>query len=213
VKYLQNGGYEGQPLMRLTLSLCLVMLGVFWLTNLGMYFRHMTLDPATVVAYYRGNDAQFVPPRSAESMLEVTHMHLPVFALVLLLLTHLVIFVPMRNGAKVALIVTAFASALLSEGAGWLVRFVHPGFAWLKVGMFVVFQLALAWLLLRLAWFLARARARGASPHAAHAGGHARPGGGHGATRHRRGHHGPTHPASESEIPGNQAPGPGVEQD
>jgi hypothetical protein len=161
MKYLESGGFQNQPLMRLTLGLALLLLAGFWVTNLALYYAHMTLDPASVAAYYRGNEAEFMPPRSALSMLEVTHMHLPMFALVLLLLTHLLIFAPMKRPAKVAFIVTAFGSALLSEAAGWMTRFWHPGFATLKVAMFVVFQVALAWLIVMLGAFVARAeRAR-----------------------------------------------------
>ena len=154
MKYMQSGGFESQPLMRLTLGLTLGLLAAFWVTNLALYFAHMNLDPASVVSYYRGDEAAFLPPRSAQSMLEVTHMHLPMFAFVLLLLTHLLIFAPMRFGVRVAFIVTAFVSALLSEAAGWMTRFWHPGFGILKVAMFVVFQVTLAFLIGRLGWFL-----------------------------------------------------------
>ena len=165
MKYLQNGGFQANPHMRLTLAFAIVLLGAFWISNLGLYFAHMTLDPASVVAYYRGDEARYMAPRSAEGMLEVTHMHLPMFALVLLLLTHLVIFAPLRNGARTALIVASFGSALLMEAAGWLTRFVHPGFAPLKVAAFVAFQLLLGGLLGGLALFLARGpRARRDQP-------------------------------------------------
>lgn len=157
MKYLQSGGFQSQPLMRLTLGLALLLLAGFWVTNVALYFTHMSLDPASVVTYYRGSEAEFMPPRTAQGMLEVTHMHLPMFALVILLLTHLLLFAPMRFGAKVAFVVVAFGSALLSEAAGWMTRFWHPGFAWLKVAMFVTFQLTLAWLIGRLALFLATA--------------------------------------------------------
>jgi hypothetical protein len=157
MKYLQSGGFQNQPMMRLTLGLALLLLAGFWATNIALYFAHMSLDPASVVAYYRGNETEFLPPRSAESMLEVTHMHLPMFALVLLLLTHLLLFAPIRSGAKLGFVLTAFCSALLFEAAGWMTRFWHPGFAWLKVIMFVVFQVTLAVLIAGLAWFLAAA--------------------------------------------------------
>jgi hypothetical protein len=146
--------------MRLTLGLALLLLAGFWVTNLALYFSHMSFDPASVAAYYRGNEADFQPPRSAESMLEVTHMHLPMFALVLLLLTHLLLFAPFRFGAKVAFVIAAFGSALLSEAAGWMTRFWHPGFAYLKVACFVMFQATLAWLIGYLSWFLVTAAAR-----------------------------------------------------
>ena len=149
--------------MRLTLGLSLLLLAGFWVSNLALYFAHMTLDPASVVAYYRGDEARFMSPRSAESLLEVTHMHLPMFALVLLLLTHLLVFAPMHDARKRAMIVAAFGSALLMEAASWLTRFAHPGFAWLKVGAFVVFQLVLGGLIVGLAVFLARPD-RGSAP-------------------------------------------------
>jgi hypothetical protein len=157
MKYLQSGGFQDNPLMRLTLGLALLLLAGFWVTNLALYFAHMNLGPASVVAYYRGSEAEFMPPRSVGSMLEVTHMHLPMFALVLLLLTHLVIFAPMRYALKVGFIATAFGSALLGEAAGWMTRFWHPGFAWLKVVMFVLLQATLAWLLAALGVFIASA--------------------------------------------------------
>ena len=172
MKYLQSGGFQDKPLMRLTLGLALLLLAGFWVTNLMLYFAHMGLDPASVVAYYRGNESEFMPPRSAQSMLEVTHMHLPMFALVLLLLTHLLLFAPMRPGAKVAFIVAAFGSALLSEAAGWMTRFWHPGFAVLKVGAFVVFQGMLGYLIIGLGAFLLSSRGRSR----------------HGRKRHHHGH-------------------------
>jgi len=167
MKYLQSGGFQNQPLMRLTLGLALLLLAGFWITNLALYFAHMNLDPASVVSYYRGNESEFTPARSASSMLEVTHMHLPMFAIVLLLLTHLLIFAPLRFGVKVGFIVIAFGSALLSEAAGWMTRFWHPGFAILKVAMFVVFQGMLAGLIAGLGWFLAHAASTRKRKHAA----------------------------------------------
>jgi len=166
MKYLQSGGFQNHPLMRLTLGLAILLLAGFWWTNLALYFQHMTLDPRTVVSHYRGNEAEFLPPRSAESMLEVTHMHLPMFALVLLLLTHLLIFAPIPFALRVAGILTAFLSALLSEAAGWLTRFVHPGFAWLKVSMFVLFQLSFGLLVAGLALYLLTAESHRRRVHA-----------------------------------------------
>jgi hypothetical protein len=172
MKYLQSGGFQNNPHMRLTLGLAVGLLSVFWLSNAALYFMHMSLDPASVVAWYRGDEERFMAPRSAETLLEVTHMHLPMFALVLLLLTHLVIFAPLRRGQKTATIVVAFGSALLMEAASWLTRFVHPGFAWLKVGAFVAFQLTLAGLLVGLGLFLARGAGQQPGRHRRHHRGH-----------------------------------------
>jgi hypothetical protein len=159
---MQEGGFQNHPLMRLTVALTLVFLLGFWVTNFAMYFSRMDLTPASVVSYYDGSEADFRPPRSAASMLETTHMHLPMMGMVLLFLTHLAIFVPAPRKSKVAFIVTAFLSALSEEGAGWLVRFVSPGFAFLKVAGFLGLQAALLVLMGALAVFL-RSAARSAS--------------------------------------------------
>jgi hypothetical protein len=169
VRYMQDGGFQNNPLMRLTLALTLVLLLGFWATNFGMYFSRMSLRPASVVEYYNGSEAAYTPPRSAASMLETTHMHLPMMGMVLLFLTHLLIFVPLSRRTKIAFIASAFVSALLEEGTGWLVRFVSPAFAWLKPLGFIGMQATIGFLLGSLALFLIRAARRQAATRAAQA--------------------------------------------
>ncbi|MEP0823447.1 MAG: hypothetical protein HRF44_11420 [Ignavibacterium sp.] len=154
MRYMQTGGFQNNPYMRLTLGLTLLLLLAFTATNFMLYFAKMDLSPASVVSYYNGNEEEFRPARTYQSMLEVTHGHLAMMAIVMLLLTHLVVFAPMTRGWKIGVIVTAFLSALGSEGAAWLVRFVHPGFAWLKVLSFLLLQATLVFLLGTLAAFL-----------------------------------------------------------
>ena len=166
MKYLERGGFQTQSLMRLTLGLACLLLLAFWVTNFALFGSRLGWTPSSVAAYYLGSDADFRPPRTAGSMLEVTHAHLPMMALVMLLLTHLMIFAPWSRRLKVTLIAAAFLSALLDEGSGWLVRFVHPGFAWVKLGAFAVLQAVLAVLLGGLAAFL-RAGARAGKAEAA----------------------------------------------
>lgn len=163
MKYLQNGGFQNHPLMRLTVGLTLVLLLGLWVTNFAMYFSRMDLTPASVVSYYNGSEEDFRPERSAASMLETTHMHLPMMGMVLLFLTHLLIFVPLARGTRVALIVATFAGALVDEASGWLVRFVDPAFAPLKVVGFLVLQGALGIVMLCLAIFLVRAALKGSA--------------------------------------------------
>jgi hypothetical protein len=52
--------------------------------------------------------------------------------------------VPLANRTKAWLIAVPFLSALLDEGAGWGVRFVHPLFAYLKIAGFLLLQGSLA---------------------------------------------------------------------
>jgi len=152
VKYMESGGFQNHPLMRLTIGLTLVLLSGFWVTNLALYLSKMGLSPGSVVAYYNGSEEGFLPPRTVGSMVEVTHAHLAMMAVVLLLLTHLVIFAPFRKGVKLVFIWGTFTAAIASEAGGWLVRFVHPAFAWLKLGGFLALQASLGLMIVIVAW-------------------------------------------------------------
>ena len=156
VRYMQAGGFRHHPLMRLTLGSTLLLLSGLWVSNLFLYFSRMGLDPTSVARYYRGSEAEFLEPRSYASMLEVTHTHLAMMALVILLLTHLAIFIPWSFRVRVLLIVSAFASAFGGEAASWLVRFHTPAWAPLKVACFLGLQASLGILLWGLAGFLLR---------------------------------------------------------
>ncbi len=160
MKYLTTGGYEQQPLMRLTLGLTLVFLTLFVVSAFMLYFSKMSLDPASVVAYYNGSEAEFRPPRTFGSMLEVTHAHLAMMALVLLMLTHLFIFAPFSRRTKILSVSLAFAFGLMDESSGWLVRFVDPAFALLKVIGFAGLQATMIFLLASLGVFVLRSARR-----------------------------------------------------
>lgn len=165
MKYMQQGGFQYKAPMRLTLGLSLAFLTGLWLTGFGMYFQRMGLTPASVRAYYLGSEDGFSNPRSYASMLETAHAHFGMMAVVLLLLTHLVLFAPLSDRRKKAVVWAAFGTAFLQESSGWLVRFVHPGFAPLKTLSFLAFQAVLAGLLVVLAQFLLRAAAEEQGPH------------------------------------------------
>jgi len=157
MKYMQSGGFQSNPLMRLTLTWTLVFAAGLWVTNAAMYLRRMDLTPASVQAYYLGSAEEYSQPRSAASMLEVSHAHFATMGVMILLLTHLAIFAPWEDRTKKWVIGATFGSAVLGEASGWLVRFVSPAFAVFKVGCFVAFQIMLALLITILAMFLYRA--------------------------------------------------------
>jgi hypothetical protein len=140
MKYLESGGPEKGGLMRLPLAGALLFLFGLWVSSFGMFFSRFSLDPHSVVTYYRGSEETFQSPRTFGSMVEVTHGHMAMMAVVLLLLTHLAIFLPVARKVKGAGIIGTFAAALLNEGSGWLVRFVDPSFAPLKLVAFFASQ-------------------------------------------------------------------------
>jgi hypothetical protein len=155
---MQNGGFNQNPLMRTTILLTLLFLLGFTVVNFLLFFNRMDLTPESIADYYRGNEEEFHPARSYQSMIEVTHSHLPVMAVVMLVLTHLVIFTPFPKGVKYGIIITAFLSALINEGSNYLIRFVDPDFAWLKIFTFLTLQASLILLSLVLAVFLLRSQ-------------------------------------------------------
>ena len=115
-----------------------------WVTNALLYFSKMGLSPDSVVAYYLGSEEQFLSPRSYQGLLEVSHFHFFAMGMLLLVLTHLMLFVPIRGGLKAWLIAIPFLAGFVDEGAGWLVRFAHPGFAVLKIAGFLLLETSLA---------------------------------------------------------------------
>jgi hypothetical protein len=112
----------------------------------------MGLTYTSVTEYYLGSEEKFLQPRSYQGMLEISHFHLFAMGILLLTLTHLTLFVPLRSDLKVWFIVIPFTAALLDEGGGWLVRFVHPYFAYVKIVGFVILETSLAALMCVSLW-------------------------------------------------------------
>ena len=166
MKYMESGGFQNHPLMRLTIGLTLVLLLAFWVTNFALYASKMGLSPSSVVTYYNGSEESFLPPRTAGSMVEITHAHLAMMAVVLLLLTHLVIFSPFGKSVKLLFIWGTFTAAVASEAGGWLVRFVSPQLAFVKVASFLALQAFLGVLLFAIAWALWRGPSLNGNGHA-----------------------------------------------
>jgi hypothetical protein len=112
-----------------------------------------------VLEYYRGNEEKFLQPRSFQGLLEVSHFHLFAMGMLLLVLTHLMLFVPLADRAKAWLIAVPFLAGALDEGAGWLVRYGHPVFAWAKIAGFLLLQGSLALLVGLSLWAVFRGSA------------------------------------------------------
>ena len=144
MRFVITGEMNRNRLLQVIVAAYSLYVALLWVTNALLYFSKMALTPSSVIAYYLGSEQQFTEPRSYLGMLEISHFHLFAMGMLLLVLTHLVLFVPLSNRAKVWLIVAPFASALLDEGAGWLVRFVSPPFALAKIAGFLALQTSLA---------------------------------------------------------------------
>ena len=152
MRFVVTGEWSRNRLLQVIVVLYTIYVGGLWVTNCLLYFSKMTLAPSSVVAYYLGNEATYQPARTYQGLLELTHFHLFAMGMLLLVLTHLILFVPVRSGLKVVLITLPFLAAVLDEGSSWLVRFVSPDFAILKVAGFLLLQGSLAALIIVSLW-------------------------------------------------------------
>lgn len=144
MRFVVTGEWSRNRLLQTIVVLYATYVILLWVTNGMLYFQKMSLDPASVVAYYLGNEEQFLSPRTTQGLTEVSHFHLFAMGMLLMVLTHLTLFIPVRGSVKAWLVTVPFLAGLLDEGAGWLVRFVSPHFAILKVAGFLLLQGSLA---------------------------------------------------------------------
>jgi hypothetical protein len=147
MRFVVTGEWNRNRLLQTIVLLYALYVGALWVTNGLLYFSKMGLTPSSVIEYYLGNEERFLSPRSYQGLLEVSHFHLFAMGMLLLVLTHLMLFVPLGDRAKAWLIAVPFLAAGLDEGAGWAVRYLHPGFAWAKIAGFLLLQGSLATLI------------------------------------------------------------------
>jgi len=148
VKFLVNGEVNNSRLLQIILLFALLYVLLLWITNILIYVEKMGLDYASVSEYYLGSEEDFRNPVSYLGLLEITHIHLFLFAMALLLVNHLTVFSRLPQFAKFFLIWISFTSGLSDISSGWLIRFVSPSFAYLKIASFIIFQISLLILIL-----------------------------------------------------------------
>jgi hypothetical protein len=140
MRFVVTGEWTRNRLLKVIVWCFLAYTLILWLTNAGMYFARMSLTPSSVLDYYLGNDERFMQPRSYAGLLEVLHFHSFAMGILLLTLTHLLLFVPLSMRIKAWGIATAFIAGMGDELSGWGVRFVHPMFAYTKIGFFLLLE-------------------------------------------------------------------------
>jgi hypothetical protein len=158
MRFTVTPDWRDNRLLKLVLAWFLLYVALFWVTNGLLYFAKMGLTPTSVVAYYRGDEERFLQPRSYQGMLEISHFHIFAMGILILTMTHLLLFVPMATRAKAWIVSLSFVSAVGDEAGGWLVRFVAPAFAYLIIASFVTLQATLAFMLVAVCWALVTAQ-------------------------------------------------------
>ena len=152
MRFTVTGEWDHNRLLQVVVVLYCFFVILLWLTNWMLYFDSMNLTTASVVDHYLGNEEEFRAPRTYRGMVELAHFHLFAMGMLMMVLTHLALFVPVKPAYKIALIVVPFVSALASEGSGWLVRWGGAGFAWTKIAGILMLQGSLAALVAIALW-------------------------------------------------------------
>ena len=158
MRFTVSPDWRDNRLLKLVLAWFLFFVACLWVTNGLLYFAKMGLTPGSVTSYYLGDEARFLQPRSYQGMLEISHFHLFAMGILVMTMAHLVLFVPLSKRTKAWTVSLSFTAAFGDEAAGWLVRFVSPAFAYLKIGAFLTLQTTLAFMVGAVAWALATAQ-------------------------------------------------------
>ena len=159
MRYFVTGEQQRKSLLNALVLMFLGYIALLWFSNGLMYFHHMNLTPDSVITYYLGSEVLFTQPRSYQGMLEVSHFHLFSMGMLIVTLTHLMLMTDFSVRLKIWLSSLTYLSALADEAGGWLVRFVHPLFAYFKIAAFLMLELSLAALLFVVIFSLIQARA------------------------------------------------------
>jgi len=121
LRFTITGEWDRNRLLQVVVVLYCFFVVLLWLTNWMLYFDSMDFTTASVVNHYLGNESEFRAARTYRGMLELAHFHLFAVGMLMMVLTHLALFVP-----------------------GWLVRWGGAGFAWTKIAGILLLQGSLA---------------------------------------------------------------------
>jgi hypothetical protein len=123
----------------------LLLTAIGLVTQIGFQAWRIGPFPTGIATYYRGGEARetMAFPKPFGHLLEVTHAHAFMMAVIFLVLAHLFAGVSIIGPrAKGAVSVMAFAGMLGDLAAPWLVRYGAAAFSWLQLGCWIILGLA-----------------------------------------------------------------------
>ncbi|MCH7519172.1 MAG: hypothetical protein IH964_09115 [Candidatus Dadabacteria bacterium] len=153
MRFFISPDIKKNTLLKLVVAFTVLFFLFLWITNLLLYLQ-IGFSYESVVEYYLGSEQDFRPPRSYLGMLEEAHFHFFAMAIILVTLNHLVLFTKIGNFWKLLLILSSYLSAAGDIAGGWLILYVSPEFAYLKIASLIVLQVSLAALMIIVIWFL-----------------------------------------------------------
>ena len=160
MRFFVTGEQNRQMMLNALILMFLGYVALLWISNGMMYFHKMDLTADSVIAYYLGSEQDFTQPKSYQSLLEVSHFHVFAMGMLILTLTHLMLMTDLPTLMKIWVSGLVYFSAIADELAGWLVRFVHPNFAYFKIVSFLLLEFSLAALIFVVSVSLIQSRRR-----------------------------------------------------
>ena len=127
MRFVVTGEWSRNRLLQTIVVLYVIYVAGLWTTNALLYFGKMSLDPASVVEYYLGAEERFLAPRSYQGLLEISHFHLFAMGMLLLVLTHLMLFVPLAGPHQAAADRVAVRVGAARRGLGLARALRSPG--------------------------------------------------------------------------------------
>ena len=153
MRFFISNDISKNNLLKIIILFTLLFFVFLWLTNLLLYLQ-IGFSYDSVVEYYLGSEESFRQPKSYIGLLQEAHFHFFSMAIILVTLNHLILFAPIKNLYKLILVLSSFLSALGDIAGGWLIRYVSPQFAYIKIGSVIVLQITLAILIAVVVIFL-----------------------------------------------------------
>jgi hypothetical protein len=130
--------YTDINLLKLLMFFFSLLLMGFFFTNLLAFYSKMGFSLGSVKEYYLGNPEKFLKPKTFEGMFKVFYPHLISMALLSVAVGHFLIFA--GSSLSIPLGIGLFLFSFLGNLSGFLIRFLHPDFALLKLLSFIVLQ-------------------------------------------------------------------------
>jgi len=119
--------------LRLIYVAFLLLVGIGVVTELGFEIERIGLTPAHVAAYYRGGEAGTVMmfPKTFGQLLEVTHAHAFMMAVIFLTLAHLFASTSTSRAMQGTVLGATFVGMVGNLAAPWLTRYGAAWCAWI----------------------------------------------------------------------------------
>lgn len=124
--------------IKLILLVFSLFLFLFACINFIVFFSKMGFTIQSIKNYYLGDPSSFTKPKTFEGMFKVFHPHLLSMAVYSITVSHLLLFT--NSKGKLLLGISLFLLSFLDNLSGFLVRFVYPKMAIVKVFVFLLLQ-------------------------------------------------------------------------